>query len=133
MKLPSIMELFIRFWVRVSRDAMELPSSKAISIFFNSRSSSNISSTGLCSLEESFTAALSFAAASWLESLFDALPKNTESEISASRLLFKAPRTVARKRSVCESKVSLLGLFVRDKLGLSFTARFRANADLACV
>jgi hypothetical protein len=46
-KLPSITELFILFCVRVSKEEIELPSSKAMSMSRSSRSSSIISSTAL--------------------------------------------------------------------------------------
>jgi len=58
---------------------------------------------------------------------FEALPKKTESDISASGFLFKAPRTVAIKRLLFVGNVD------SNAFGRSLVMRFNDNADFAWV
>ena len=136
MKLPSssVVEYRSRFWFLAPRDATELPSSRAMSMSCSSRSSSIMSSTGLLALDSSSSDFIGVPPPppplpppiAELPGLFElvvpevgvpvALPKNIESEMSAS-FLENAPR-MADARALPS--------------GCCFKNRFSANADLLC-
>mmetsp|Transcript_16043 Transcript_16043/g.26806 ORF Transcript_16043/g.26806 Transcript_16043/m.26806 type:complete len:213 (-) Transcript_16043:484-1122(-) len=148
MKDPSMVDCLRRFCARVPREATEFPNSRAASISLSSRSNSNISSTGLLFallfLDEFddnnslFSSSCREDPHSFLDSSATrddddgplplvAVPKNMESEISASLFVTNAPRTVARRRSFCVRALLIIA-FVPSCF---FKNSFNARADLA--